>query len=448
MRGRLRRREPAGTWPAVVAPSAVALAVVAPAIITLALAAGALPAAAGTELAGDWVDPVAAADLLEQLEAAGADISPEDYRRLGLLESGDDLEDDASTSRGIPLRGRAGWLAESRPDRSLLSQAVMRAESGSWRGALRGGGRRVDRTWTGYMTVTGGSGADPRPGSRVLVGGLGLSHGLGLVAAGPSDRAVLSAGADLVGAPRGLRPSLARGTGAVRLGAGLATARGGLGLELLAGTTAPAASAPVRRAYWARLVAATRPGRAPTRTPPDSVRSPEIGRRVEILFGSEDGRPAMSAAGRVGSAGAALAGELGLWRTGASAAWQSAAAVSGTLTRGAWRAQAQTAAARAAEAPPLGRRPASLPGWDGHGWAGSLQWRPAPTAGLALLGAAGAAREDRRAGAVVRVQRTTTLAAWCCATWRIPSRQGRCGWDTRPKPTSTRWSSHRTARGC
>lgn len=105
-----------------------------------------------------------------------------------------------------------------------------------------------------------------------------------------------------------------------------------------------------------------------------------------------------------------------------------------------WRIEVQVAAARAAAGMPGAQRPASLPGWDGEGWAGRVSGRTDGGVRLGLLASSG---RDRRPDAATGQRRTRHVlgasvggvwSAWSGAAgaWQLRWRrvdEARHAWD-------------------
>ncbi len=339
------------------------------------------PAAAAVRDLYGWLDPEEVETVLEALPDEEADQLADDLERLGLLAPPAVGGGAAGGPAPWAWAGATEWRLQAGGGRARPT-GTARLASGPVTAALR---------WRppppgspaaslgGWLEVEGG-------GGRLLCGGLGLRHGLGLVAAGPGRRRSPSAGAALL-------PAAGRLAGVTRAGAdrslvGAAVAgRAGAGTLVLA-TGRPAGSAVGPAAVLVRAAVEGDAG------------------RLALLAQRHEEGPAASLAARLGGGPLTVAGELAAWRPPGAGPAQRAWAVAARLVAGRWQLQGQVAAAAAGTGPPLGERPACLPDWQGSGWALTVR---GPLGRRARASCLLAGDRRRLAGGPDPSTRTTTL---------------------------------------
>lgn len=390
------------------------------AVICLGVARPAPIAAASLATADlPWLDPEEAASLLADLEEAG--LLPADLDLAGLA---------------VPVRAKVD--DQTRPSWSCRLET---ADDGRVRSSLDGRLGPVElqlraRRGEDDAPQVGGCVWVEDPHWAVAAGGVGVQHGLGLVAAGPGrNRSASSSGSLLPGETGPRHWSSPDGASGVRglvvqWRAGAVVAGGMVGRR----EQSPGGGFTAERAAW---LAVRRPGLA-----------------VSVLSCPGRGDGARSLAVEVSRGGLDLRAETAAWRdapstaraasTGASFRWRG--------RKGAVEALAATSAAAAGAR--FASRPACLIGWDGRGWAvrGRLALGPALT-GTVLAAAA----EDRPARTIARdrVRRQTldvgvrgrraSSGTWAlrwrrreelhwshdeAAPWRPPRRDGHQATDT------------------
>ncbi len=304
-----------------------------------------------------WLDPEEAAALLADLEEAG--LLPADLDLAGLAS---------------PVRA-AGELA---PRRSW-SCRVEGADDGRVRSSLDGRVGRLElqlraRRGREDAPEVGGCFWMEDPHWTAAAGGVGVQHGLGLLAAGPGRNRTA-----------GISGSLLPGDGGLRRWSSPDAATGlrGIAAEWRQGPLA--AGAMSGRFVEAAGVAAT---------------EPRVGwlawRRKGLAVSALTADGGHSAALSVAEGALDLRAEIASWRGAAAAAGNGLASAVAVRWRGrSGTVEAMAATSSAGGAPALGSRPACLLGWDGNGWA--VRGRAALSATLrgTILAAAAEDRPSR-----------------------------------------------------
>ncbi len=298
----------------------------------------ALPAGAtATRLAPaelPWLDPEEATALLADLEEAG--LLPADLDLTGLTTPAPDANDAGPTPTW-------SWRLETTDDGRLGSSLDGRAGPVAWRLRARRG--------TEDATEVGGCVWVDDPRWAAAVGGVGVQHGLGLLAAGPGRNRTASLGGSLL--PGDLGPRR---------------------------WSSPDGASGVRGAVaeWRTriVVAGAMVGRIET-DHGDSLRTERVawlalqraGLALSVLSrlgGVERGH---SLAGKVTQGALDVRAEAAVWREAAGTGSARAAAAAARWRGRKGAVEVLAATATAATGPVLGSRPACLLGWDGRGWA-------------------------------------------------------------------------------
>ena len=323
--------------------------------------------------AHEWVDPEATLALLEELQAAGIELSAADLRRLGLYPR---------RATSLPQRpakgdlaGKLEWRGGWRSDRRA---------AGSFRGEFRSAFVQVAGRW--YRSpqrevVSGGYLRMALAGWSAYAGSAGWQQGFGLICARPGSWTSLSVAASL--GPGRARAGLTTSGSERRVATGVGFAwtgrvgnRGSLTGEIFAGRSAPTKANPSgSRVNWTRVVQVRGAGA-------HRLLMGRVGAAAGISLHSSLRRPWLAADL-----------EMAAWRSAAHARWRPLWAARAALVASGLRIEAQLAGASLGLAPPLASRPAALPGWDGWGWAARVRYRASGAVGLGVLAAQGRWRE-------------------------------------------------------
>ncbi len=346
-----------------------------------------------------WSDPDETAALIEALADGGLELSPEDLERLGMVAQGSEpatatagAVDRAAASAGPPVRPRPLLRVETRLHAGAAARDVT---------------ARIDLAAAGLsarLRARAAAGAAPLPAGgllaergrwRAAAGGVGMRHGLGLLAAGPGSWATLSSAVALSPGGAGWLVHAGAREGRALWGGALTGSQGPWRLDLVAGRAQSSVSG--RSVDLQRLVRLEHGGG---------------GGAVSVLGADWAGGAGGSVAARLEAGrGLIFAGEMALWSPSGGGARRPAMGLTLAYRRGGLRLEGASALAAGGQGAPLALRPAFLPTWDAHGWAARGVWRARSHVVLQALLAQGHGREQAGDGPRTRARRTLELAA-------------------------------------